>query len=318
MRSTFLTSGIAVGAVLALLAGCGDDSSSPQPHVASTANGQYLVEHVAGCGDCHTPIDAAGHPWQWMVLAGGVRFDLPFGAVYTRNITPDSATGIGSWTDAEIVTAIRTGISPAHAYPNADDAKLFPIMPYWLYGHLSDNDAQDIVAFLRTVTPVHNAVPADSIPPAVRATWPLQPGIPSATPASSAKERGKYLVTIAGCIDCHTVSKSDVTGIPTDPGVATELFLAGGREFEIGPLGTVHSKNLTPDPTTGIGTWTAAQIDSAIAYGIDDEGRLLCPPMPWPVYQAMTASDRSDIVAYLKGIPPIVNAVPEDSTICPR
>ncbi len=318
MSSRFLPPGIAIGTVLVLLTGCGDDANGPLPRVASVANGQYLVEHVGACGDCHTPRDNSGTPLPGKTLAGGVRFDLPFGAVYSRNLTPDNATGIGTWTDAEITTAIRTGVAPARAGANPADAQLFPVMPYWLYGYLSDNDVQDIVAFLRTRTAVNNAVPPDSIAPAFRVTWPLQAGIPSATPASSAGKHGQYLVTIAGCIDCHTVPKADVTGNPADAGVAIERFLAGGREFGLGPLGSVHSKNITPDLTTGIGSWTTAEIDSAIAYGIDDQGRLLCPPMPWPVYRGLSASDRADIVAYLRGIPPILNDVPDDPTVCPR
>jgi mono/diheme cytochrome c family protein len=313
----FLFSGTTVLA-LACLAGCNDDSTSPAPYVPDVAHGQYLVQHVAGCGDCHTPMDNTGQPIAGLTLAGGQRFDLPFGAVYARNLTPDNDTGLGTWSVDQIATAIRTGTAPAHTGRPATDGQLFPVMPYWLYGSMTSADAQDIAAYLKSVPAVHNAVPVDSIPEAMRVVWPLQTGIPDATPASATTERGKYLVTVAGCIDCHTKPKSEVTGNPADPGVALDLFLAGGREFGLGPLGTIHSKNITPDSTTGIGNWTTTQIDSAIAYGYDDERRALCPPMPWPVFQGMTSSDREAIIAYLRGIPGVVNDVPDDPTVCPR
>lgn len=306
MRSKVLVSGLAAGALFAWLAGCGNSPSGPATHVASAANGQYLVENVMGCGDCHTPRDNFGQPLPGKTLAGGVRFDLPFGAVFSRNLTPDNTVGIGTWTDAEIITAIRTGVAPAHEFTDPLDAQLFPVMPYWLYGHLTDNDVADIVAFLRTLTPSNNVTHPDSIPAFARVTWPTQEGIPNPNPLTGAAVHGKYLVTLAGCIDCHTVGKADVTGIPTDPGVATERFLAGGRDF--GPL---QSKNITPDLATGIGLWRTAQIDSAFADGIDDEGNLLCPPMPWPVFHGMRTGDRSDIVAYLRAIPPVSNTVPD-------
>ena len=305
MRSKLLVSGLAAGAVFAWLAGCGNSPSGPTTHIASAANGQYLVQHVMGCGDCHTPTDNLGRPLPGMTLAGGVQFELPFGSVYSRNLTPDNTNGLGTWTDDEIVTAIRTGVAPAHAFANPLDAQLFPVMPYWLYGHLTDNDVHDIVAFLRSLPPVNNAPTPDGIPPFARVTWPTQEGIPDASPQTNARIHGKYLVTLAGCIDCHTVGKADVTGIPTDPGVAIERFLAGGRDF--GPL---QSKNITPDLATGIGNWTPAQIDRAFSQGIDDEGDQLCPPMPWPVYQGMNPKDRADIVAYLRAIPPVSNTVP--------
>jgi mono/diheme cytochrome c family protein len=309
----------ALGFSLIVVAGCGDDDGGPAPpRVPDAANGEYLVEHVTACGDCHTPRDAGGVPLPGQTLAGGVRFDLPFGVVYTRNITPDSATGIGSWSDAEIITAIRTGQSPEPPGGSTDEAKLFPIMPYWLYGHLTDADAQDIVAYLRSVPAVNNLVPSDSIPSTFRQVWPLQQGIPNANPNNSSQQRGKYLVTVAACIDCHTLPKSEVSGNPADAGVALQLFLAGGRQFGLGPLGTVHSKNITPDVATGIGSWSPTQIDSAIAYGYDDEGNTLCPPMPWPIYRGLTQSDRDAIVAYLRGIAPISHPVPEDSLQCPR
>ncbi|HLL27346.1 MAG TPA: c-type cytochrome [Xanthobacteraceae bacterium] len=122
--------------------------------------------------------------------------------------------------------------------------------------------------------------------------------------AESPVERGKYLVTLGGCNDCHT------------PGV----FLGkpdfsralGGSEvgFEIPGLGVFHGPNLTSDKETGLGNWTAAEIITAIRKGERPDGRELAPIMPWRAFAALTDSDAMAIVAYLQSLPPVKNKVP--------
>ncbi|MEO8299373.1 MAG: c-type cytochrome, partial [Burkholderiales bacterium] len=113
--------------------------------------GRYLVESIAGCGNCHTPQGPNG-PLAGKALAGGLLFkEAPFDAV-SANITPDPETGIGKWTDAQIALAIREGKRP-------DGTLIGPPMPFGLYRGISDNDVAAIVAYLRTVPPVKNAVP---------------------------------------------------------------------------------------------------------------------------------------------------------------
>jgi mono/diheme cytochrome c family protein len=122
-------------------------------------------------------------------------------------------------------------------------------------------------------------------------------------------ERGRYLVTsVGGCADCHSVGR--------DPNNPTWLagFVAGtpGQPFEVGPL-KIYPSNITPDKATGIGNWTPQQIFNALRLGKDDDGKTLCPPMPWPVYRNMTDRDIWSIVSYLKkGIKPVKNKVPEN------
>jgi mono/diheme cytochrome c family protein len=117
-------------------------------------------------------------------------------------------------------------------------------------------------------------------------------------------ERGKYLVSLGGCNDCHT------------PGV----FLGkpdfsralGGSEvgFELPGLGVFHGPNLTPDKETGLGNWTAEQIVAAITKGQRPDGRELAPIMPWQSLAVLTKEDAFAIAAYLKGLPPVKNKVP--------
>ena len=117
-------------------------------------------------------------------------------------------------------------------------------------------------------------------------------------------DRGKYLVTITGCNDCHTPG-----ALLGKPDFSRTL---GGSDvgFGIPGLGTFVGQNLTPDKETGLGNWTAEQIVAAITKGETPDGRKLFPVMPWPALANLTADDAQAIVAYLKSLPPVKNAVP--------
>lgn len=117
-------------------------------------------------------------------------------------------------------------------------------------------------------------------------------------------ERGRYLVTLASCTDCHTpgyfFGKPDMT-----------RFLGGSEVgFEIPELGVFHGPNLTPDKETGIGDWTREQIVAAIQTGVRPDGRILAPTMPWRALANLTKSDALAIAAFLKSLPPVTNKVP--------
>ena len=120
----------------------------------------------------------------------------------------------------------------------------------------------------------------------------------------AAVERGKYLVNIAGCNDCHTpgyfLGKPDMA-----------RFLGGSEVgFEMPGLGVFHGPNLTPDKETGLGGWTDAQIVTALQKGARPDGRMLAPIMPWHAFANLTPQDTQAIVAFLRSIPPIKNKVP--------
>ena len=117
-------------------------------------------------------------------------------------------------------------------------------------------------------------------------------------------ERGKYLVTLGSCTDCHTPGY-----FFGKPDMARYL---GGSEvgFEIPGLGVFHGPNLTPDGETGIGNWTVAQIVTALQTGKRPDGRELAPIMPWRAFANMTKDDATAIAVFLKSIPPVRNTVP--------
>jgi mono/diheme cytochrome c family protein len=120
----------------------------------------------------------------------------------------------------------------------------------------------------------------------------------------SQTDRGKYLVTIGGCNDCHTPGY-----FFGKPDMARYL---GGSDvgFEIPGLGAFAGRNITPDKETGIGTWTADQIVTALQAGKRPDGRVLAPIMPWHAFANLTKDDAAAIAAFLQSLPPVKNAVP--------
>jgi mono/diheme cytochrome c family protein len=121
--------------------------------------GQYLVS-VLGCNDCHTPGSLYGAPDTTRMLAGSeLGWRGPWGISFPSNLTPDS-TGIASWSEDDIVTAIRTGHRPDHS-------PLLPPMPWPSYAHLTDDDAHSVAAYLKTIPAVHH-VNVTAVPPGKR------------------------------------------------------------------------------------------------------------------------------------------------------
>lgn len=124
-----------------------------QAEDAAIARGAYLVS-VAGCGDCHTPGHFLGKPDLERALAGSeVGFEIPgLGTFYGPNLTPDMETGLGKWSEAEIVAAITTGVRP-------DGRVLAPAMPWMGFANFTPEDATAIAAFLKSRPPISNKVP---------------------------------------------------------------------------------------------------------------------------------------------------------------
>jgi mono/diheme cytochrome c family protein len=257
--------------------------------------GRYLVEVLGSCGNCHTPKGPQGGvPGKH--LAGGFQLDEDFGTWITPNITSDPETGIGRWTDDEIVQAIREGRS-------RDGKTLGPPMPFELYRRLSDSDVRAMVAYLRTVPAVRQVVPRSQykipLPPA------YGPPVGS-VPEPSRQDPVKYGEYLAGpvmhCMACHTPMFPDGR-------MDTSRMGAGGFEFK-GPWGVSYSANLTPDPDTGLGRVRDGEIIAGL-YGARRDGGRILPPMPSQYYaQGIAEGDLRAIIAYLRSLPPIQNKVP--------
>ena len=276
--------------------------AGPAAAQSPVERGKYLVEVLGACGNCHSPKSPAGEA-PGKHLAGGFEIKEEFGVAVVPNITPDPETGIGRWKDAEIVRAIREGKS-------RDGRTLGPPMPFYLYRHLSDTDVKAMVAYLRTVPPVKNAVPRGRYTIALPKSYGPPVGQVPDPPVNDPVKYGAYLAgPVAHCADCHTPRNAK-------GGPDTSRLFAGGFHFT-GPFGVSYSTNLTPDRETGISGWTDAQIIAAMN-GTDPRGRPVMPPMPWPYYAGKIAErDLTAIVAYLRSLRPIKNLVPPPEPATP-
>jgi mono/diheme cytochrome c family protein len=258
--------------------------------------GQYLVEVIGACGNCHSPKGSAGELPGKHMAGGFVIEEAEFGVAVTPNITPDRETGIGAWNDVEIVRALREG-------KGRDGRTLGPPMPYALYRDLSDADVKAMVAYLRTLPAIKNRVARSRYTIALPPSYGPPVGVVADPPKGDLARYGAYLAgPVAHCVECHTVSRPDGR-------LDATRLLAGGRRFR-GPFGTSYAANITPDRETGIGAWTDAQIVAGI-YGIKPNGQPVLPPMPWPYYAGRLAEgDLKAIIAYLRSLPPVRNVVP--------
>jgi hypothetical protein len=218
------------------------------------------------------------------------------------NITPDSETGIGSWSDAEIRRALIEGIRPDHGHLSG--VPLAAIMPANFYKALLPDDLDAVIAYLRTVKPIRNQVPDPVYKGAVRRDpYPdADAGFNKSMFADPVK-RGGYLVTIGHCMECHSAWSRGVSDFKGGLGHGGRVFPL--REDSPDATTTSTAANITSHPTAGIGAWTDAETIRAITQGVARDGRPLKPPMAYGYYAALKATDLADIVAYLHTVPPL-------------
>jgi Cytochrome c len=281
----------------------------------SVARGEYIVSHVAACGDCHTPRDQMGAPAAGMLLAGNAAFadinpaDPDKGLLPTPNLTPDKTTGLGNWTDKQIKNAFQNGL-------DSDDKPLFSFMPYYVFHNMTDADADSIVMYLRSIPAVKNEIPErqDLGFPITQAQPVPADMLPDTTLAPSdanyeSAQNGRYLAANIGiCMECHTQH---------DPAGAVPLMLdklfQGNETFTRDELGlppvfpeTIVSANLTPGKN-GLKGWAADDVVNVLKKGIDKDGNALCPPMPFGpngAFGGLTTKDALDIATYITTLEP--------------
>jgi mono/diheme cytochrome c family protein len=304
---------------VALLAACGSSSTlsttpsaEPDPEVvlqstvptepipvdpAVIERGAYLAA-VAGCSTCHTPRDANGNLDKAKLFAGGLEAPGPGGQGVWRssNITPDPATGIGTWTEAQIEGAIRGGKHPT-------GSRLAPIMPSAFFARMTDADADALVTFLRAQAPITHEVPRSQGLEQPDAFAPVEAAA-AGDSVSDPRTHGEYMATLMHCAACHT---------PTSGAHKNQAF-AGGTPFD-NPLaeggGTIYAANITPDPRTGIGSWTQEDIMRAIREMKRPDGRPLRGPMTMyrDAWSKLTDADARAIAVYLQSVPAVENTI---------
>jgi mono/diheme cytochrome c family protein len=253
--------------------------------------GQYLAT-AGGCMGCHT---AAGK--DAVAYAGGRALKTPFGTFYGPNITPDSKAGIGAWSEADFIRAMRHGERP-------DGSNYFPAFPYPSFTHIAESDLRDLWAYLQTLPPSNRASQPHDLrfPFGFRfmvTAWKwlfFTPSPAVAAPAAGAAGRGAYLVQALGhCGECHT--PRNYFGGPR-----RDRVLAGG----MGPNGK-RVPNLTP---ARLKTWSDADLKEFFLTGATPDGDAAADPMDEVIRNStskLTPADLAAVIAYLRTLPAIAD-----------
>ena len=285
-------------AVLAPAVAAGGAVEPDPASLDPAARGAYVLR-AAGCASCHTDSANGG-----AFLAGGRMLSSPWGAIAVPNITPDRETGIGGWSDDDFVRALRDGKSP-------EGRTYYPAFPYTAYAGMRREDMLDLKAFLDTVEPVTAADKPHALRFPFNVRLFLHPwrwlfferGPAAADPAPDARlARGRYLVeTLGHCAECHT---------PRNMLGASKRgrHLAGSR---YGP-GGLSVPNITPDPETGIGSWSEIDLTFFLRTGFTPTGDDVQGEMREAIddgLRHLTQEDLEAMAAYLKALPAIRNPV---------
>jgi mono/diheme cytochrome c family protein len=264
---------------------------------AAVARGKVLFS-AGGCANCHTDSKNKG-----ALLAGRRTLKTPFGTFYAPNITPDPTHGIGKWTDAQFVRAMREGKAP-------DGSHYFPVFPYTSFTFMTDADMRAIKAYIFTLPPVAQPNRAHDVgfPFSLRFLqffWKLlffeegpYQAVPSRTPEWN---RGAYLArAVAHCAECHT-PRNFLGGLDK-----SRWFM--GAAAENGPEGEAVP-NIRSDGTRGIGKWSREQIATYLGSGETPSGDFAGSLMYDVIDEGtseLSEEDRAAIATYLKDLPPIL------------
>lgn len=300
-----------------VLAGCGEVPPTADPDVAPPAQavrqrpltdrtfdatparlerGRHLANGILQCVTCHSPADSSivGYPpVVGREFSGAVLWDDEGGdRVVAPNLTPDPATGAGTWPDDALARAIREGVG--------HDGRALALPMYWeSFRNLSDEDLASVIVYLRSLPAVSNALPprrrtAEREAELAEFPYPLHEPVPERD-LSTPLALGSYLVDIADCVGCHTGWEA-----PTLPG----LFAGGNHVWDEDSLPIV-SKNITPDPS-GIGALTAEDFRWVMRTG---RGGTLHPIMRWTAFSALADDELDAIFVALNRVAPTAHVV---------
>ncbi len=284
------------GKRVALAAYTAADPTGVPPELKSASQlerGEYLTR-AADCLVCHTAKDGAP-------FAGGRAFVLPFGTIYSTNITPDNDTGIGRYSDANFLDAMHKGIGRGNV-------KLYPAMPYASYTYMSDADALAIKAYLFSLKPLHASAPQNTLEfpfnqRGLMSLWSVffnpdrryEPNVDR----SPEWNRGAYLAeAMAHCGECHT---------PRNLAFA----LNNRQKFAGAVQAGWRAYNITPDHASGVGSWSDADLAGYLSAGHADGRGTAAGPMGEAVDASLSylkASDIAALVTYLRTVPGLANA----------
>lgn len=281
--------------------GAGPALAAETPDQGAVKRGEYLF-HAAGCKGCHTDAKTKG-----ALLAGGRAIKTPFGTFFGPNITPDPNHGIGRWSEADFIRALRHGVSPQGTH-------YYPAFPYTSFTGIRDRDLRDLRAYIFSLP----AVARPNKPHQLKFPFRFRPLLwfwkrlhftpgqfrpdPKLSPV---QRRGAYLVRALGhCAECHT--PRTMTG-----GLERGKDMAGADD---GPEGE-PVPNITPHPETGIGDWDTGDITEMLKTGNKPDGDDVWGSLMGGVVENgtshLSASDLNAIAQYLGSLEPIDNKIRE-------
>jgi mono/diheme cytochrome c family protein len=254
--------------------------------------GAYLAR-AADCMVCHTTQGGKEY-------AGGLGFKLPFGTLYSTNITPDKDIGIGNYTDQDFLAAVHRGT-------RRDGARLYPAMPFASYTYMTDADALAIKAYLFSLAPVHATAPENTLTFPFNQRWAMNfwtalfnpdTRFEPDTSKSAEWNRGAYLAeALAHCGECHT--PRNLAFALNNRKKFAGAVTAGWRAF-----------NISSDKSTGVGAWSDDDLVSYLSTGHAIGHGTAAGPMGEAVDHSLSQLAPEDIhavVAYLRTVPPTVS-----------
>jgi mono/diheme cytochrome c family protein len=269
----------------------------------ATERGAYIAA-MGDCEACHTA--KGGQPF-----AGGRAFVLPFGTIYTPNLTPDPDTGIGKWTDADFLNAVHRGVAP-------DGSRYYPAFPYPSYTLMTDADVLAIKAYLFSLKPVKQVNKPNSFGFPYNQRWLMAIWATLFNPdhrfrpmdgQSDAWNRGAYLVEATGhCGECHTPRN-------------LMQALDQRRKFGGGVAEGWNAYNISSDPVSGVGDWKPEELAAYLSTGHAPGRGVASGPMGEAVALSLSGLTKSDIVAmvtYLRSVPAVAGNLPKPAGPAPR
>jgi mono/diheme cytochrome c family protein len=262
-------------------------------HASMVARGAYLAR-AADCLVCHTAEGGKAY-------AGGLGFKLPFGTLYSTNITPDKETGIGDYSDQDFLNAVQRGI-------RRDGARLYPAMPFTSYTYITDADALAIKAYLFSLPPMRSAAPANTLVFPFNQRWSMMfwsalfnPDTRFMPDSARSPEwnRGAYLAeALAHCGECHT---------PRNLAFA----LDNRRKYAGAVAAGWRAYNITSDKATGVGGWSDDDIAAYLTTGHANGHGAASGPMGEAVdrsFSTFAPEDIRAVVAYVRSVPRVTSS----------
>ncbi len=262
-------------------------------------NGAYILT-AAGCVGCHT---TKKNREEGRLLSGGRMLKTPFGVFYSPNITPDPEHGLGKWTEANFIEAMRNGKNP-------DGEHYLPVFPYTSFTKITDKDMRDLWAHLKARPALADANIPHGAPLIFRMRFTIGPwkminfkagAFEPRQDQNAEWNRGAYLVNaLSHCGECHT--PRNLMG-----GLKSTMYHAGAKD---GPEGE-PIPNVTMDKATGIGEWSVNDLDTLFSMGMLPDGDFVGGGMAEVVenISKLTADDRKAIITYIRTVPAINNKI---------